>query len=43
MEKAYLQTIQDFEIELANTEWWRFKRAAYLQSKYHYEYLLKFI
>jgi hypothetical protein len=34
-------TIEDFEIELANTEWWRFKRAAYLQRQIsHYVDLL---
>jgi hypothetical protein len=32
--ESIFTVIQDFEIELANTEWWRFKRAAYLQSKY---------
>jgi hypothetical protein len=41
MKEAYLQTINDFEIELRNTEWWRFKRISWLQKQIeHYEGLL---
>jgi len=41
MKEAYLTTIKDFEIALRHTEWWRFKRIAYLQKQIeHYEELL---
>ena len=33
MKQAYIQTINDFEIELRNTEWWRFKRIKYLNKQ----------
>jgi len=39
---AYETTIRDFEIELRNTEWWRFKRIYWLNCQIeHYEKLLE--
>lgn len=41
MINAYETTISDFEIELRNTEWWRFKRIYLLNKQIeHYESLL---
>jgi hypothetical protein len=40
MKKAYLQTIEDFEIELANTKWWRFKKISELKKQIDYYYTL---
>jgi hypothetical protein len=36
MTLAYEQTIEDFEIELCHTEWWRFKRIIWLNNQINY-------
>lgn len=36
MIEAYLETIRDFEIELRNTKWWRFKRQIWLSKQIEY-------
>ncbi|MCB1711577.1 MAG: hypothetical protein KDH96_03575 [Candidatus Riesia sp.] len=42
MKEAYLTTIRDLEIDLRHTQWWRFRRIAYLQRQIeYYEKLLK--
>ena len=42
MENAYLETIRDLEIEIANTEWWRLFKLSYLyKQKDLYDKLLK--
>ncbi len=42
MKKAYIQTIDDLEIALRHTAWWRFKEMSRLQEEIkHYEKLLK--
>jgi hypothetical protein len=42
MKEAYIKTIEDFQIELSHTEWWRFKRIKWLNDQIeYYEQLLK--
>lgn len=36
MKEAYLQTIDDFRIDLSNTEWWRFKIINYIERQIEY-------